>query len=560
MASAFIQTVRVLIAPPDNAAAPDRELLARFVARGDEAAFAALIKRHGPMVLGVCRRLLRCANDVEDAFQATFLVFVQKARTLGNPNLLGNWLYGVAYRTAQKARAAAQERRQRENAAAGTRPGFVSDPPADDLTSVVDEEVSRLPEKYRAPFVLCCLQGKTNDAAARLLGCPHGTVLSRLARARQRLRASLTRRGLAPAAGLGALLIEENLASSAVPVPLLTAGIETALQFAAGRTRAQASTVMLAKGVMQAMFLTKLKTPTVLICALAVACGAGFPLYRIVAAPGTGQKAASAVPSARTKSQTGEEAPGPRAPEPVLPSLPALSIEEISIDEGGSAKTIKGSGKLASKEFKVGSFSAVAAGHAFQVEIVKGDTHGAKITVDDNITDDVSVVKDGTTLRIGLDGKDKSYRDVHLKAIVTMPRLDAINLDGACHATVAELKATKAFTAILNGASHLDGTIKADKATLSLSGASRMKLKGSAKEATLKGSGASVFELKEFTLASVSAHLSGASRATVQVKERLDYDLSGASTLRYQGNPTIGKKSKTGASRVQAEKSQGGDD
>src|SRR5262249_17501866 len=149
---------------------------------GDEAAFTALVNRHGPMVLGVCRRVLRPAHDADDAFQATLLVLLRKARPLRRPELLGNWLYGVAHRTALKARTLAAKRRARERPVVDHLAGAPSPTAAwGDVRPVLDEEVSRLPAKYRAPVVLCYLEGKTNEEAARLLGCPTGTVFSRLA-------------------------------------------------------------------------------------------------------------------------------------------------------------------------------------------------------------------------------------------------------------------------------------------------------------------------------------------------------------------------------------------
>src|SRR5262245_60546991 len=175
MVSAWVDTIHTLVAPPSEAVASDGELLRRFVSRGDQAAFTALVKRHGPMVLHVCRRLLRGSSDVEDAFQATFLVLVQKAGSIGKPDLLGNWLYGVAFRTALKAREAARQRHKREpQGPPGWEEAVCRDTPIDEVGPIVAEEVNLLPERYRTPFVLCCLEGKTNADAARLLGCPHG--------------------------------------------------------------------------------------------------------------------------------------------------------------------------------------------------------------------------------------------------------------------------------------------------------------------------------------------------------------------------------------------------
>src|SRR5262245_48786399 len=187
------------IAAPPPAEDPDRQLLQRFVALADESAFRELVRRHGPLVLGVCTRVLGSEHDAEDAFQATFLVLVRKAGSLRAPERLGPWLYGVAYRTALKARAGVSRRRQREKPLAdGAQATEADDPGWRDLRPVLDEEVGRLPRKYREPFVLCYVEGLTNEQAARVLGCPPGTVFSRLAWARERLRRALRRRGLAP--------------------------------------------------------------------------------------------------------------------------------------------------------------------------------------------------------------------------------------------------------------------------------------------------------------------------------------------------------------------------
>lgn len=173
----------------------DQQLLELFATQKDEAAFAALVHRHGPLVLAVCRRVLGPGPDVEDAFQATFLVLVQKAARLRRPELLANWLYGVAYRIARKLRTTAETRRRHE--ARKLHPVFtLTEPGAEELRPILDEELHRLPEKYRVAVVLCYLQGKTNEEAAQQLHWPTGTVKGRLARARDLLRSRLVRRGV----------------------------------------------------------------------------------------------------------------------------------------------------------------------------------------------------------------------------------------------------------------------------------------------------------------------------------------------------------------------------
>jgi RNA polymerase sigma factor (sigma-70 family) len=210
----------------------DSQLLKRFASQQDEAAFAALVRRHGPMVLAVCRRVLHDPHDAEDAFQATFLVLVRKAQLIARPELLGNWLYGVAYRVAVKARANAARRSEHERRAPAM---ALVDPMADvtgrELRAVLDVELSHLPEKYRAPLVLCYLEGKTNEQAARLLGWPTGSMSGRLARARELLRKRLVGRGLALSAGVFTLLLSKNTAAAAVPQALLDGTVRGAVLF-----------------------------------------------------------------------------------------------------------------------------------------------------------------------------------------------------------------------------------------------------------------------------------------------------------------------------------------
>src|SRR4051794_40093771 len=182
----------------------DGQLLERFMTRDGEAAaiaFEALLDRHGPMVLRVCRGVLRDHHDAQDAFQATFLVLVRRAGSLWVRDSLGPWLHQVAHRTAACARSAAARRRRCEMAAAQYASRSAADGAAHDLGEILHGEVDRLPVRYRAVVVLCLLEGHTHEQAARYLGCPVGTVQSRLARGRRRLRDRLTRRGLAPASG-----------------------------------------------------------------------------------------------------------------------------------------------------------------------------------------------------------------------------------------------------------------------------------------------------------------------------------------------------------------------
>lgn len=217
----------------------DEVLLERYTSRREDAAFAALVRRYGPLVLGVCRRVLHHEQDAEDAFQAVFCVLARRAGSIRHRATVGAWLHAVAYRIAWKARKA----KGRQPMSATNLPDI---PAAEDtpewvwheLRAILDQEVSRLPEKYRQAFILCYLQGRTNEQAAALLGCPLGTLLSRLARARERLRGRLTRRGLALSAGTLAAVLGGQATAAVVPTVLTHATVAATAAFMGGGTTA----------------------------------------------------------------------------------------------------------------------------------------------------------------------------------------------------------------------------------------------------------------------------------------------------------------------------------
>ena len=238
----------------------DGQLLARFVATHDEASFAALVRRHGPMVLGVCRRVLGHFHDAEDAFQATFLVLAKKAASVVKRESVSCWLHGVAYHTALRAGAALGRRRARERQVDEMPHPEVMPAEAPDWLPLLDRELNRLPEKYRAAIVLCDLEGRTRREAARLLKLPEGTLSSRLAAGRQMLARRLAGCGVALSGGALAVMLAQGAASAQVPAALAGSTVKAALLVAAGQM-AGASTpaVVLMKGVMKAMLLKKLR-------------------------------------------------------------------------------------------------------------------------------------------------------------------------------------------------------------------------------------------------------------------------------------------------------------
>jgi RNA polymerase sigma factor (sigma-70 family) len=245
-----------------SAGLPEWHLLQRFVSRRDESAFEALVARHGPMVLGVCRRVLDDPHAADDAFQATFLVLVRKARSLGERDAIGHWLYGVAHRVALRARADALRRRRREQPGeTDLAPSPGTEPERSELASVIDAEVHALPAKYRAPVVLCYFEGLTHEEAAAELGWPVGTVKGRLARARDRLRSRLARRGLAPGSLAVAAALSRD-ASAAVPERLAAGTVRAASHYVTGRLTGglvSATAAQWTEGMLSTMFATKIK-------------------------------------------------------------------------------------------------------------------------------------------------------------------------------------------------------------------------------------------------------------------------------------------------------------
>jgi RNA polymerase sigma factor (sigma-70 family) len=279
---------------PDGAGMTDGELLARFLSSRDDNALAALVRRHAPMVWGVCCRLLHNHHDTEDAFQATFLVLVRKAQDVPR-HAVANWLYGVARHTAVRLRALAAKRGRRETQVVRMPEPKVAEIPDADLQSVLDEELGRLPGHYRGVIVLCDLEGMTRKEAARHLAIPEGSVASRLARARVLLAKRLTRRGVVLSGGSIAAALSAGSAPASAPPALVASTIKAASLLAAGRAAGVVSAKLaaLTEGVVRAMFLAKLKTVT---CALGLTVLLGFGAVALVS--GSGQLPAAGAAAA----------------------------------------------------------------------------------------------------------------------------------------------------------------------------------------------------------------------------------------------------------------------
>jgi len=295
----FLRLVRTAMLVHEAGGANDAQLLEAFVAQKDEAAFATLVRRHGAMVWGVCRRVVGHVQDAEDAFQATFLVLVRKASTIMPRALVGNWLYGVAYRTALKARATAARRRAVERQVDVLPEAHAAAKDAwPDLRKLLDQELECLPRNYRAAIVLCDLEGKTHKEAARQMGWPVGTLSTRLQRARALLAKRLARRGVGLSAGGVAILLCEQVAQASLPVAVLSSTIQAGTIHAAGPAAGvlSARVAELTEAMLKAMLLAKLKITVALVLAVGiVGSGTGLLTYqRLAAQPADKQEEATA--------------------------------------------------------------------------------------------------------------------------------------------------------------------------------------------------------------------------------------------------------------------------
>jgi len=272
----FAEHIQSLFESGSLGALTDRQLLELFTTPDSETAelaFAVLLKRHGPMVLRTCTAILHDRHEAEDATQATFLVLARKASSLWVRDSLGPWLFGVARRVASRARSTAVRRRAHEQEAAEAAARTTEDPARDEIDAIVDEEVNRLPQGYRVAVVLCDLEGLTQEQAALRLGWPAGTVRSRLARGRVRLRDRLVRRGLAPPAVAAGGSHARETRLSPLPTTLAEATIRAAMPLSLGRPAADATAAAIAlmEGVMKVMFWSKFK-----LVAASALCGAAI--------------------------------------------------------------------------------------------------------------------------------------------------------------------------------------------------------------------------------------------------------------------------------------------
>jgi len=338
--------VRRLAFQPGGGAPTDGQLLERFLDQRDETAFEELLRRHGSMVLGVCRRLLGSGPDAEDAFQATFLVLVRKAAAIMPREMVGNWLYGVAHRTALEARTLVARRRARETPMDPLHePAAPAENVWHELRPLLDQEVSRLPQKYRAPVVLCDLEGKTQKEAARQLGWPEGTVSGRLFRARSLLAQRLRRHGLVLSAGSLAGLLTEHATAAAMPPVLIESTIQAAGVFAGGSAAAagivSAQVTTLAQGVIKTMWISQFKLITAVVLTVSVVGGGTGVLTQqaLTGEPGAQTASASQDADQREQARQRSSEDGRRPEGPTL--LPPGILERLDLTSDQKEKIAK---------------------------------------------------------------------------------------------------------------------------------------------------------------------------------------------------------------------------
>ncbi len=386
--SRVVRSLREVVGRGSAPEQSDAALLDRFARERDERAFEVLVRRYGRLVSAACRRVLRAGPDAEDVWQATFLTLACRAGTLGEVQALGGWLHTVAVRTALRLRADTAKRARHEARAGELRGDTDPDealPSAarDDLRAVLDEAISRLPEKYRGPIVLCYLEGKTNEEAAELLGCPTGTVVTRLARARDRLRDGLRRRGVGVTAGVLAASLSRLRDAGATAVTAESVA-RASIAFVTNRAATglvSGRVASLTEGALRAMSVNRSKVLVAVLTALCLA-GAGSGILAWSAAadvPGTGVPAVERLP-AETAGPTGRVAAAPNA---VIKDNKAEECEDDKPKDGPKPQPRTKVEEVVTKSFKTGKAPSVVLDVFNGTIEVVADT---KSTVDASLT------------------------------------------------------------------------------------------------------------------------------------------------------------------------------
>lgn len=497
----------------------DAELLRRFVTQRDELAFAQMVRRHGPMVLRTCQRVIGQAHDADDAFQATFMVLVRRAGSIQPPGMLAAWLHGVACRCALALRLKLNRQRGREAPLDESLPVEAHVAEVKDWLPYLDHEIQRLPRIYRKAVVLCELEGRSRKEVAQLLGVAEGTLSSRLATARKRLVKRLAHRGLVSGLILSSWTAMNSTATAALPETVVQTTTELGMKLLTPSAALSLSPTILqlTQGALQSMFITKCKTLTLV--AFTTSClslGCWF----------LGEAAA------RDAYQTHPLA----APFITAPSVPA-SVTVADDDDNKkqdkkkqdkketrkhAEETIVGSGNLKTETRPVDHFTIIELQNAGKLTIKQTGKERLSIKTDDNLlpllkteVEDNKLVLKNTRDHIQLKPtKDNEYT-IEVKALAKL------EINGAGTVTVQDLDG-KQMEVLLQGA----GTVT---------------LEGNADNLQLTINGAGTIHAEKLIADAATVSIPGAGNAMVHVKDTLKATIFGAGSVQYSGDPKVTK-------------------
>jgi RNA polymerase sigma factor (sigma-70 family) len=547
-AARLLDPVRRLMESRLDSGPSDGQLLDRFILQRDHQAFASLVHRHGPMVLGVCRRIVGNAHDADDAFQATFLVLVRRADSIRPREMVGPWLHGVAYRTALAARHRAARRLIREKPMDDMQDVMGRTPEAVEAWPELDHAIHRLPEVYRKPVVLCELQGTSRREAARLLGVAEGTLSSRLASARKRLARQLRRRGVLNSVAVSSLVLFPSLTSADVPLALAAstlrlAEVATSHAAAAGLPPAL---VQLSNGAMRSMFLSKCKS--LVGTAVLVGClGGGAAL---LAGPIDPQPADPTLQQQdrRRQDDQGSQQGQRRQGDQNRPGRQGQQHKGAQQGDrhgqhqhdgdkhqhGSNREIIEGSGNIITETRKISGVGGIKFTMVGNVTIKQSGREALTITGDDNILKLIDSNVDESTLTLSLNKKDINLRPSQkIEFVVEVKSLSKLEQFGAADMNLIDFNG-KELT-VLNG------------------GAGNVKLSGKATKLHLDLSGAGNMNAEKFAAKDVVVDLKGAGDIQVQASDSLEANIFGAGSIHYHGSPNV-KKTIRGAGSVKPAK------
>lgn len=481
----------------------DAELLKQFIVHRQEDSFAQMVRRHGPMVLRTCQRIVGHAFDADDAFQAVFMVLARKASSVRPPDMLGPWLHGVACRCGLALKQKLYRLRQREHALGELVPMQHVTIEARDWLLYLDQEIQRLPEIYRKPVVLCELQGHGRKEAAKILGVAEGTLSSRLASARKRLAKRLGHRGLLSVAALVSWAALNNTSYAALPEKLVESttqlGMKLTLQPA---TAALSPTVAhLTQGALQSMFITKCKSVALFVI------GFGCLSYGCWFVGDAGAKEPELISSAVLANSENAD--------------PQDKSSRKQKPESNSQETVTGSGKLVTTTRSVSDFNTIHLLNAGKLTIKQTGKEKLKVTTDDNIlpllltevNDSVLTLKNSKPVNLK-PTKDNEY-------VIEVKELSKLEIKGAGTITVEKL----------------DGK----QLDIEVQGAGTVQLEGRTGNLVVNLSGAGTVNAEKLTSGIATISIPGSGSVTVNANEKLSASINGAGSIQYLGNPEVSK-------------------